>query len=116
MTGTRRRLTGRPGICSYAFMRTTVVLPPDLMRTAKARSAERGESLKALITRAVAAEVAAPASRATGTSHVRLPLFGEPGGPKVALGNRDLAAALAEADAAALAHPAVRRRRFRKHP
>lgn len=86
------------------------------MRTAKARSAERGESLKALITRAVAAEVAAPASRTAVASRVRLPLFGEPGGPKVALSNRDLAAALAETDAAALARPAAKRRRSRKHP
>jgi hypothetical protein len=34
-------------------MRTTVELPPHVMRAAKARSAERGESLKTLLTRAV---------------------------------------------------------------
>src|SRR2546423_11622465 len=43
--------------CFYAFMRTTVDFPGDLVRRAKARAAARGESLKTLLTRAVASEV-----------------------------------------------------------
>ena len=39
------------------FMRTTVELPPDLLRAAKARAAERGEALKALFVRAVSREL-----------------------------------------------------------
>jgi hypothetical protein len=38
-------------------MRTTVVLPPELMRAAKARAAERGETLTALLKRAVQNEL-----------------------------------------------------------
>src|SRR5580765_3417696 len=50
-------------VCLYAFMRTTVELPPELMRAAKARSAELGESLKSLFARAVAAELGAESDR-----------------------------------------------------
>ena len=80
-------------------MRTTVMLPPELLRAAKARSAERGESLKDLFTRAVAAELAMSAAGTRVAPRVRLPLFGDPAGRKVRLTNRDLAAALAQADA-----------------
>lgn len=38
-------------------MRTTVMLPPELLRAAKARAAQRGETLKALLTRAVENEL-----------------------------------------------------------
>lgn len=38
-------------------MRTTVTLPPDLLRAAKTRAAERGETLKQLLTRAVENEL-----------------------------------------------------------
>lgn len=41
-------------------MRTTVDLPDELMRAAKARAATRGESLKDLVTRAVATEIGRP--------------------------------------------------------
>src|SRR5262249_4822280 len=44
-------------LCFYAFMRTTVELPPELMKKAKAQAAARGESLKTLLTRAVASEL-----------------------------------------------------------
>jgi hypothetical protein len=87
-------------VCFYVFMRTTVMLAPDLFRLAKARSAERGESLKALFTRALAAELAAPVAAAAPAARVRLPLFGDPAGPKIRLTNRDLATRLAEADVA----------------
>ena len=79
-------------------MRTTVELPPALFRRAKARAAARGESLKALLTRAVAAEVGQ--DRDVAARRMRLPLFGDPTGPKVDLDAADLARALADADAA----------------
>jgi predicted HicB family RNase H-like nuclease len=43
-------------------MRTTIDLPPTLMRAAKARAAEHGESLKDLVNRAVAHEVGLPST------------------------------------------------------
>jgi len=80
-------------------MRTTVELPPDLMRAAKARSAESGESLKALLTRAVAAELEMPSMRRGHKARVTLPLFGSTRGRAVELSNADLERALADADA-----------------
>jgi hypothetical protein len=83
-------------------MRTTIIFPPELMRAAKARSAERGESLKALLTRAVEAELGRSASPAAPRARVTLPLFGSiTNAPPVHLSNADLARMLAEADAAA---------------
>jgi hypothetical protein len=81
-------------------MRTTVELLPDLLRAAKARAAERGESLKALLSRAVAADLAdeAPAARMA-RGRVSLPIFGRPSGTRTPLTNRDLELALAQADA-----------------
>lgn len=67
------------------------------MRAAKARAAERGESLKDLLTRAVAHEVRVHASRRRGT-RVVLPLVGGDG-PAVDVTNADLEAALAADDA-----------------
>jgi hypothetical protein len=90
-------------------MRTTIVLPPALLRAAKSRSAERGESLKALITRAVAAELAAPQDLQARAARVSLPLFGDPQGAKVRLTNRDLAEYLAAADAERVAPGRARR-------
>jgi hypothetical protein len=80
-------------------MRTTVELPPALLRAAKARSAERGESLKGLLTRAVAAEL----GLGTGGGprpRIRLPLFGHAAGRRANPSNADLERALAEVDAA----------------
>lgn len=79
-------------------MRTTVDLPAALFRQAKARAAARGESLKNLLTRAVAVEVGQ--DRGIGTRRrVELPLFGDPSRPKVHLTGSDLARALAHEDA-----------------
>lgn len=81
-------------------MRTTVELPPELLRAAKARSAERGESLKALLTRAVAADLADEATAVRmARGRVALPIFGRPSGARTPLTNRDLELALAQADA-----------------
>lgn len=79
-------------------MRTTVELPPELMREAKARAAARGESLKVLLTRAVAAELGKSVQpRETGT-RVRLPLLGNPKGKPVDLSEQDIARTLAKDD------------------
>jgi hypothetical protein len=76
------------------FMRTTVEIPPALMRAAKARAAERGESLESLLTRAVAAELGVASGRRAPAARVKLPLFGSAGLP-VHLLNADLERALA---------------------
>ena len=80
-------------------MRTTVELPPELFRKAKARAAARGESLKTLLTRAVAAEVG-QARETTPKGRMVLPTFGDPKGPKVKLSGRDIARILADEDVA----------------
>jgi hypothetical protein len=78
-------------------MRTTVELPPELFRAAKARSAARGESLKSLLARAVAAEIGFH-SHGDARPRVGLPLFGRPDGPRVNPSSADLERALAEAE------------------
>lgn len=82
-------------------MRTTVELDPALMRAAKARSAELGESLKSLLSRAVSAELAADAPRSG--RRVSLPLFGRRSKVLRNPSNADLEGALADADAVAIA-------------
>lgn len=95
-------------------MRTTVILPPDVMRAAKARSAERGESLKALLTRAVETELGQAPSREPAGARVSLPLFGSAGSSPVHVSNADLARALAAADAATV--PADRLKAAARRP
>jgi hypothetical protein len=80
-------------------MRTTVELAPDLMRLAKSRSAERGESLKTLLNRAVAAELGHAATGNRPRPRMVLPVFGGPKGPPVRLDNSTVAQHLADADA-----------------
>lgn len=89
-------------------MRTTIDVPADLFRKAKARAAARGESLKALLTRAVAAEVGHDAT-ATAQRRMILPVFGNSKNRPVELRASDLARALADEDAVR----AGRRRRRR---
>jgi plasmid stability protein len=78
-------------------MRTTVDLPDELMRAAKARAAEHGESLKELLARAVAREVRVHAGRPR-NARVVLPLVGGDG-PAVDVTNADIEAVLAAEDA-----------------
>jgi hypothetical protein len=78
-------------------MRTTVDLPEELMRAAKARAAERGESLKDLFARAVAHEIRLRGGRRT-DQRVALPLVGGDG-PAVDVTNADVEAVLAAEDA-----------------
>jgi len=82
-------------------MRTTVDLPTPLFRRAKARAAARGETLRTLITRAVAADVGGSAEPVVATrSRVQLPLIGTPDGrPKVKLTNSDIERILTEEEA-----------------
>ena len=95
-------------------MRTTVELPADLLRAAKARSAESGESLKSLLTRAVAAELQVASVRGGRKARVELPLFGTAGGPSVRVSNQDLERILVDVDAARTRVPASSRRRSRQ--
>lgn len=78
-------------------MRTTVDLPDDLIRTVKARAAERGESLKEFFARAVAHEARTMAGSPDST-RVRLPLVAGDG-PAINVTNADIEAALEAEDA-----------------
>jgi hypothetical protein len=71
-------------------MRTTIDMPPTLMRAAKARAAERGESLKDLVNRAVAHEVGLPATPKGKTGRVRLPLIARDATPAVLVTSEDI--------------------------
>ena len=90
-------------------MRTTVELPPDLLRAAKSRAAQRGESLKQLFTRALAHELDRSA-RAPRSESVVWPLLASRQRQAVRITNDDLARADAHADVE-LARRATRRRR-----
>jgi hypothetical protein len=79
-------------------MRTTVDLPDELIRAAKARAAERGETLKELFTRLLAREVRGNV-REPERGQVSLPLVGDVDGPSVLVTNPDIEAALAADDA-----------------
>jgi hypothetical protein len=72
-------------------MRTTIDLPPTLMRAAKARAAEEGETLKDLVNRAVAREVGLPATPREKAGRVTLPLIAPDARPTVLVTNNDIA-------------------------
>lgn len=72
-------------------MRTTIDMPPTLMRAAKARAAEQGESLKDLVNRAVAHEVGLPVTPNGKTGRVTLPLIARDATPAVLVTNDDIA-------------------------
>jgi hypothetical protein len=69
-------------------------MPPTLMRAAKARAAERGESLKDLVNRAVAHELGLSSAPKAKAGRVTLPLIGPGAAPDVLVTNEDIAAAL----------------------
>lgn len=79
-------------------MRTTIDMPTSLMRAAKARAAEHGESLKDLVNRAIAHEVGLPAAPQGKTGRVTLPLIGYGTAPTVLVTNDDIEAALEAED------------------
>jgi hypothetical protein len=74
-------------------MRTTIDMPSSLMRAAKAQAAERGESLKDLVNRAVAHEVGLPNAPRAKAGRVSLPLIGVGAEPTVLITNEDIEAA-----------------------
>ena len=71
-------------------MRTTIDVPPTLMRAAKARAAEQGESLKDLVNRAVAHEVGLPSTPKGKAGRVTLPLIARDAKPAVLVTNDDI--------------------------
>jgi len=71
-------------------MRTTIDMPTALMRAAKARAAEHGESLKDLVNRAVAHEVGIPATPKGKAGRVTLPLIARDATPAVLVTNEDI--------------------------
>jgi hypothetical protein len=78
-------------------MRTTLDLPPDLMRAAKVRAAQRGESLKDLFTRAIAREVSNP-GRGRSAGRLTFPLIGRDEEPRVEVNNADIEASFEAED------------------
>ena len=71
-------------------MRTTIDMPTALMRAAKARAAEHGESLKDLVNRAVAHEVGLPSTPEGKTGRVALPLIARDATPTVLVTSEDI--------------------------
>lgn len=65
-------------------------MPSSLMRAAKARAAEHGESLKDLVNRAVAHEVGLPATPKGKTGRVTLPLIAPEAKPTILVTNDDI--------------------------
>lgn len=63
------------------------------MRAAKARAAERGESLKDLVNRAVAHELGLPSAPRAKAGRVTLPLIARDAEPGVLITNEDIEAA-----------------------
>jgi hypothetical protein len=74
-------------------MRTTIDMPDSLMRAAKARAGERGESLKDLVNRAVAHELGLPATARAKRGRITFPLIGRDTPPTVEVTNDDIEAA-----------------------
>ena len=68
-------------------MRTTVDLPDDLFRAAKAEAASRGESLKEFLARAVTHELGSAAPSRQRGRRVKLPLIEGTSGRKINLTN-----------------------------
>jgi hypothetical protein len=79
-------------------MRTTIDMPDALMRAAKARAAERGESLKDLVNRALAHELELTSVPKQKAGRVALPLIARDVAPAVVVTNDDIADALEAED------------------
>ena len=73
-------------------------MPDALMRAAKARAADRGESLKDLVNRALAHELGLPSGRKPKKGRVTLPLIARDAAPAILVTNDDIAAALESED------------------
>lgn len=92
-------------------MRTTIELPPSLLRQAKVRAAQRGETLKVLLTRAVVTELGQAHEARDARARVDLPLLGDAGARPVHVSAADLERALADVDALRAGRRGPRRRR-----
>ncbi|WP_280397879.1 hypothetical protein [Nocardia carnea] len=80
-------------------MRTTIDLPPELMRAAKVAATQRGLSLKELFSKALAHEVGTGV-RSAKTGRVRFPLVGAADTqPTADITNADIDEALGRDDA-----------------
>lgn len=79
-------------------MRTTVQLPPELLRAAKTQAAARGETLKEFLTRAVAHELGSAPVQGK-PERVQLPLVGSNRPAAVDLTNAEIESILAAEDA-----------------
>jgi hypothetical protein len=79
-------------------MRTTIDMPDVLMRAAKAKAAEHGESLKDLVNRALAHELGLPSVPKRKRGRVALPLIARDAAPAVLVTNDDIADALEAED------------------
>ncbi|WP_199430437.1 hypothetical protein [Qaidamihabitans albus] len=79
-------------------MRTTVQLPTEVLRAAKAEAAARGETLKEFLTRAVVHELGDSTTAPTRT-RVRLPLVESTRPHTVDISNADIEAVFAAEDA-----------------
>ena len=86
-------------------MRTTIDMPDALMRAAKARAAEHGESLKDLVNRAVAHELGLPSVPKQKTGRVTLPLIARDAAPAVLVTSDDIADALDAEDVERYSEP-----------
>ena len=111
LSGTACLSTTAPGLADYQafykaaadsgfiFGNPVTAKTPTGAAQAKARAAQRGETLKALLTRAVVTELGHPHERSA-RARVDLPLLGKAGGyPPVSLTAADLERALADAEA-----------------
>jgi hypothetical protein len=79
-------------------MRTTIDMPDALMRAAKARAADRGESLKDLVNRALEHELGFPSVPKRKAGRVTFPLVARDAVPAVLVTNDDIASALESED------------------
>lgn len=82
----------------HAFMRIAIDMPASLMRAAKIRAAQRGESLRDLVSRAVAQEVGFPNPPREKAGRVVLPLIGHNAEPAVIATNDDIEATFEKDD------------------
>jgi hypothetical protein len=73
-------------------------MPNALMRAAKARAAEHGESLKDLVNRALAHELGLSSASKRKAGRVTLPLIARDASPAVLVTNDDIAATLEAED------------------
>lgn len=79
-------------------MRTTVELPPELMRAMKSEAAARGETVKEFLTRAVTHELGNPEAERP-RKRVSFPLIPATKSRKVNITNDDIEAIFAAEDA-----------------